>query len=113
MFSFRILSLFLIWLTCCMLSVSAEFYQQLQDLNLGETWSAVNVPVLVLHGTTDTIMSHADSVEIANIVNRTHPGYAPFTNIPGTDHLLTIHGKLADSAVPKMLQWMNTQLQQN
>jgi hypothetical protein len=26
----------------------AEFYQQLQDLNLGETWSAVNVPVLVL-----------------------------------------------------------------
>jgi hypothetical protein len=25
----------------------AEFYQQLQDLNLGETWSAVNVPVFV------------------------------------------------------------------
>jgi pimeloyl-ACP methyl ester carboxylesterase len=91
----------------------AEFYQQLQDLNLGETWSAVNVPVLVLHGTADTIMSHADSIEIANIVNRAHPEKAQFTTIPEADHLLSIHGKLADSVVPTMLQWMNTQLQQN
>jgi len=91
----------------------AEFYQQLQDLNLGETWSAVSVPVLVLHGTADAIMSHADSFEIANIVNRAHPGYAQFTNIPGADHLLSIHGKLSDSVVPTMLNWMKKQLQQN
>jgi alpha-beta hydrolase superfamily lysophospholipase len=87
----------------------AQFYQQLQDLNLGETWSAVNVPVLVLHGTADTIISHADSVEIANIVNRTHPGKAQFTNIAEADHLLSIHGKLADSVVPNMLNWMKKQ----
>jgi pimeloyl-ACP methyl ester carboxylesterase len=88
----------------------AAFYQQLQDLNLRETWSAVNAPVLVLHGDADNIMSRADSVEIANSVNRAHPGYAQFTNIPGADHLLSIHGKLADSVVPNMLQWMNQQL---
>ena len=87
----------------------AEFYQQLQDLNLGQAWSAVNAPVLVLHGTADSIMSHADSVEIANIVNRTHPGNAQFTNIPDADHLLSIHGKLADSVVPTMLNWIKKQ----
>ena len=88
----------------------AAFYQQLQDLNLGETWSAVNAPVLVLHGTADTIMSHADSIEIANTVNRTHPGRAEYIEIPGADHLLSIHGKLADSAIPSMLSWMKKQL---
>jgi pimeloyl-ACP methyl ester carboxylesterase len=87
----------------------AAFYQQLQDLNLGETWSAVSAPVLVLHGDADTIMSRADSFEIANIANRTHPGYAQFRNIPGADHLLSIHGKLADSVVPTMLNWMKRQ----
>jgi pimeloyl-ACP methyl ester carboxylesterase len=89
----------------------AAFYRQLQDLNLGETWSAVNAPVLVLHGTADTIMSHADNIEIASIVNRTHhPGRAEYIEIPAADHLLSIHGKLADSAVPTMLTWMKKQL---
>ena len=88
----------------------AAFYQQLQDLNLGETWSAVNVPVLVLRGDADTIMSRSDTFEIANIVNRTHPGRAEYIEIPGADHLLSIHGKLADSAVPTILTWMKKQL---
>lgn len=89
----------------------AAFYQQLQDLNLGETWTAVIAPVLVLHGTADTIMSRTDSIEIANIVNRTHPGRAEYIEIPGADHLLSIRGKLADAAVPAMLTWMKKQLQ--
>ena len=88
----------------------AEFYQQLQELNLGATWSAVNAPVLVLHGTSDTIMSHADSIEVANMVNRTHPGHAKFIEIADADHLLSIHSKLADPVVPTMLDWMNSQL---
>jgi hypothetical protein len=69
----------------------------------------VNVLVVVLQGTADAIMSHANSVEIANIINRTHPGKAQFTNIPEAVHLLSIHGKLADSAVPIMLNWMKKQ----
>jgi len=88
----------------------AAFYQQLQDLNLGETWSAVNAPVIVLHGTADTIMSRADSIEIANTVNRSHQGRAEYIEIPGADHLLSVHGKLADSAIPTMLTWMKNQL---
>jgi pimeloyl-ACP methyl ester carboxylesterase len=90
----------------------ASFYQQLQDLNLGEVWSAVNVPVLVLRGASDSIMSRNDSVAIANTVNRKTPGQAEFVEVSNADHLLSIRGKLAESVVPAMLQWMNAQLQQ-
>jgi len=90
----------------------AAFYQQLQDLNLGETWSAVNVSVLVLRGSADSIMSHNDSAAIADIVNRKTSGRAEFVEVANADHLLTVHDKLTDFVVPKMLQWMNRQLQQ-
>lgn len=88
----------------------AAFYQQLQDLNLGEVWSSVKVPVLVLRGSADSIMSHNDSAAISDIVNRKAPGRAEFVEIPGADHLLSVRGKLAETVVPKMLQWMNQQL---
>jgi pimeloyl-ACP methyl ester carboxylesterase len=88
----------------------AAFYQQLQDLNLGDTWSAVNVPVLVLRGSDDSIMSHNDSVAITDIVNRKKPRRAEFVEVSDADHLLSVRGKLADPVVPKMLQWINQQL---
>jgi pimeloyl-ACP methyl ester carboxylesterase len=88
----------------------ATFYQQLQELNLGEVWSAVNAPVLVLRGSSDSIMSHNDSAAIADIVNRKTPGRAEFVEVPNADHLLSVQGKLADSVAPQMLRWMNKQL---
>ena len=54
----------------------AAIYKQLQDLNLGKTWQDVSAPVLVIHGTADTIMSASDSRAIAETVNRVHPGQA-------------------------------------
>jgi pimeloyl-ACP methyl ester carboxylesterase len=87
----------------------AAFYQQLQDLNLGEAWSAVKAPVLVLRGSADSIMSFNDGVAIADIVNRANPGRAEFVEVPGADHLLSVNGKLADSVVPKILGWMKAQ----
>lgn len=84
----------------------ASFYQQLQELNLGEAWQEVNVPVLVLHGTADNIMSAADSHAIAEVVNRAHPGQAQYVEIPGGDHLLTVNGKLPDSVATTMIEWM-------
>ncbi len=88
----------------------AAFYQQLQALNLGKVWQELSAPVLVMHGTSDTIMSSADSLAIADSVNRTHPGHAEFVEIEGADHLLASHNKLLDSVVPKMLDWMKKQL---
>ncbi len=88
----------------------AAFYQQLQALNLSKAWQEVSAPVLAMHGTADTIMSRADSIAIADIVNRARPGHAEFVEIEGGDHLLASHNKLIDSIVPKMLDWMCRQL---
>jgi len=88
----------------------AAFYQQLQALNLGEAWQNVNVPVLVMHGTADDIMSSEDARAIAETVNRAHPGLARYEEIKGGDHLLTVNGKLAEDVVPMMLMWMKEQL---
>jgi pimeloyl-ACP methyl ester carboxylesterase len=88
----------------------AAFYQQLEDLNLGETWAAVDAPVLVLRGTADTVMSHSDSVAVANTVNRAHPGRAEFMEVADADHLLSVHGKPADSVAPAILNWIKKQL---
>ena len=84
----------------------AAFYQQLQGLNLGEAWENVDVPVLVLRGTGDTIMSESDSRTLADIVNRQHPGNARYVEIKGADHLLSVNDKLDDSVIPVMLDWL-------
>jgi len=84
----------------------AAFYQQLQDLNLGNVWESVNAPVLVIHGSADTIMRQSDSRAIADIVNRAHPGRASYEEIGSADHLLTVHNKLDQRVVPLMLEWM-------
>lgn len=88
----------------------AAFYQQLQALNLGEAWQKVSAPVLVMRGTADRIMSDADARAILETVNRAHPGLARYVEVPGGDHLLSVHGKLAEDVVPTMLQWMREQL---
>jgi pimeloyl-ACP methyl ester carboxylesterase len=88
----------------------AAFYQQLQALNLGKVWRGVSAPVLVMHGTSDNIMSRADSIAIADSVNRAHPGHAEFVEIEGGDHLLASHNKLIESVALKMMDWMRKQL---
>jgi pimeloyl-ACP methyl ester carboxylesterase len=87
----------------------AAFYQQLQSLNLGEAWQAVTAPVLVIHGTGDTIMSNADARAIADNVNAAHPGKARFVQIPEADHLLTVNGKLPAEVPTSMMNWMKEQ----
>ena len=90
----------------------AAFYQQLQNLNLGKVWQEVDAPVLVLHGTSDTIMSPSDSRAIADIVNRAHPGHATYAEIQDADHLLAVHNELEEHVVPMMIDWMRKQLGQ-
>lgn len=88
----------------------AAFYQQLQAVNLGEAWQGVAVPVLVIHGAADTIMSHADSVAIADIVNATHPRHARFIEVPGMTHDFTVNMKFHEGLVPLILNWMKEAL---
>lgn len=88
----------------------ASFYQQLQALNLGQAWQQVDVPVLVIHGSADTIMSRADSSAIAEIVNQAHPGRARYVEVPGMDHLFTVNMKFHTELVPLILDWMKEAL---
>jgi pimeloyl-ACP methyl ester carboxylesterase len=88
----------------------AAFYQQLQALNLGDAWQKVTAPVLVMRGTSDTIMSDADARAIAENVNRAHAGMAQYIEAPGGDHLLSVKGRLVEEAVPTMMKWMREQL---
>jgi uncharacterized protein len=84
----------------------ASFYQQLQALNLGQLWQQVDAPVLVIHGSSDTIMSRADSSAIAEIVNQAHPGRARYVEVPGMTHGFTVDKKFHAELVPLILNWM-------
>jgi len=88
----------------------AAFYQQLQALNLGETWQKVDAPVLVLRGSKDTIMSRADSAAIAEIVNRVHPGKARYLELEGMSHGFMVEKKFYAELMPTILEWTKRQL---
>ena len=88
----------------------ASFYQQLQALNLGQLWQQVDSPVLVIHGSSDTIMSRADSLAIAEIVNQAHPGRAHYVEVPGMTHLFEVDKKFHAELVPLILNWMKEAL---
>ncbi len=75
----------------------AAFYQQLQELNLGQVWSAVKVPVLVLRGEYDWIMPREDGYAIVESVNKTAT-LAKYVELPRVDHGLSQYPSLAESA---------------
>ncbi|MCI0601779.1 alpha/beta hydrolase [bacterium] len=75
----------------------AVFFQQLQALNLAAAWEQVRVPVLVIYGEYDWIMSRSDHEWIAEIVNRNAPGRARYVEIPKMDHGFTIQENIQES----------------
>ena len=80
----------------------AAFYQQLQDLNLGEIWQKTTAAVLVVRGGADTIMSRADAEAIvASTGSR-----GTYVEVPGMDHLLTRNGVFAADAWEKVISWI-------
>ncbi len=102
----------------------AAYMQQLQDLNLEAAWEKVEVPVLVIYGEYDWAMSGEDHRIIAEIVNRRHPGFARFVEMPRMNHSLFFYesaqqafdnfgsGKFDESVVTLVLDWMNGVLSQ-
>jgi len=95
----------------------AAFYQQLQGLDLGSAWANVRVPVLVVRGGYDWIMSHNDAEAIVHAVNTTSPAKAKLVVRPGVDHFLVAHRswqrvmddksvQFDDELVPCVLRWL-------
>jgi len=74
----------------------AAFYQQLQELNLGEAWSAVKTPVLVLRGEYDWIMPREDGYAIVESVN-TNSQLAKYVELPRVGHGLSQFDSLTAS----------------
>jgi pimeloyl-ACP methyl ester carboxylesterase len=96
----------------------ARFYQQLQELNLAAAWAKVDVPVLVVHGEHDWIMTPEDARMITEIVNRKRPGLARLVLIPKMDHFYLVHetpeasfrrsppGVFAEESLETILGWL-------
>jgi uncharacterized protein len=73
------------------------YMQQWAALNLAEEWKKVDVPVLVVYGTTDYVSTIADDPYLADIVNSFHPGRATLKAIPNMDHYLTKAASMEES----------------
>ena len=66
-----------------------RFWQQLDSLNLAETWQKVPCPVLVLHGTADYEQcSLVEPMMLSKTVNEAHPNSATMVVIPELDHFM-------------------------
>ena len=63
-----------------------EYFQQVADINIRELWMKTKAKVLALHGSSDFVSSAAEHKEIAEIVNRYHPGNASYVEIANADH---------------------------
>ncbi|MCB0608464.1 MAG: alpha/beta fold hydrolase [Lewinella sp.] len=66
-----------------------RFWQQLDSVNLAQSWQEVNCPVLVLHGGADYEQcSLVEPLMIQKTVNEAHPGMATWVTIPDLDHFM-------------------------
>jgi pimeloyl-ACP methyl ester carboxylesterase len=68
-----------------------------QSLDVEGAWAQINVPVLVVHGEYDWIMSRAEADHVLEIVNARHAGRATLAWLPRTDHNLEMFATPLDA----------------
>ncbi len=68
-----------------------SYYQQLQDFDLAGAWEKVQVPVRILRGTNDWIMSAEDNHMIIEVLERNGHKDHKLHEYLGLDHWNTIH----------------------
>ncbi len=66
---------------------SLEFWRQLAQTNFADSWSRCNAHVLAVRGASDFVTYDVDHKLIADVVNRSHPGWGKSMTLPGSDHL--------------------------
>ena len=82
-----------------------EYYQQLQDYNLAGEWEKIKVPVRIMRGTNDWIMSSFDNKMIVDVLERNGHQDHLLYEYPGLDHWNTIHKTPQDSYEGKEGVW--------
>lgn len=66
-----------------------RFWQQLDSIDLADSWGKVNCRVLILHGGADYEQcSLVEPMLIENTVNEAHPNSATWITIPDLDHFM-------------------------
>jgi dienelactone hydrolase len=99
----------------------AAFYHQLQDHNFMKHWLEVKVPVLLVAGEYDWIMTQEDSELVAAALNEKKPGQATRVLAQGMDHHWAVYpsaqaafdehkGVYAKSVVDEIVRWITTQI---
>ncbi|WP_422858027.1 PDZ domain-containing protein [Flagellimonas sp. S174] len=81
------------------------YYQQLQDFDLAGAWEKVKVPVRILRGTNDWIMSSFDNKMIMEVLERNGHKDHLLYEYPNLDHWNTIHESAKDSFEGKPGEW--------
>lgn len=84
---------------------SMAYYQQLQDLDLAGQWEKLKVPVRILRGTNDWIMSSFDNQMIIDVLKKNGHTDHILYEYEGLDHWNTIHESPKDSFDGKEGKW--------
>ncbi len=82
-----------------------SYYHQLQNLDLAGEWEKLQVPLRILYGSNDWIMSEFDNYMIMKALDRVGHKDHELKIYPGLDHWNTIHEKPDDSFLGKPGKW--------
>jgi len=80
---------------------------QIGDISLARQWKSVDIPVLVIYGTSDPATSADECRYLAELINSFHPGRAGYVELPGMGHDFNLYdsqreflSRRGDSAKP-------------
>jgi len=62
------------------------YMQEIGDLSLGKQWKQVDVPVLVIYGTSDPATSADEGRYLVELIDRFHPDRASYVELEGMGH---------------------------
>ena len=82
-----------------------SYYQQLQDFDLASAWKNIKVPVRILRGENDWIMSDFDNTMIIDVLDKAGHKDHKLVRYPGLDHWNTIHESPENSYFGKPGEW--------
>ncbi|MBZ5521813.1 MAG: alpha/beta fold hydrolase [Acidobacteriia bacterium] len=107
--------------------VPSTFMQQIGDISLARQWKQVDIPVLVLYGTSDPATSADEGQYLVELINRQHPGRATYVELRGMGHDFNRYDSQVDfmtrrtypakphpfdeEVVEAVLKWLAQQLQ--
>lgn len=105
--------------------VPETYMHQIGDLSLAKQWKQVDIPVLVVYGSSDPATSADESRYLVDIINSFHPGRATYVEMPGMGHDFSRYASQAeflnrprsgpphpfdDELLPVLLKWLQERL---